>query len=74
VAESARAHSLRYDPYRYLSRGFARAVATGRLHPWCEFCYYARPRQGCRRRLDPRAAWSSGDCPFYLEVDEDDGG
>lgn len=60
----------RYDPYAYLPPAFARAVARGVLHVWCEFCLHARPRRGCGLALDAAAAWRAGECPGYREAGE----
>jgi hypothetical protein len=57
-----------YNPYRYLSRGFARAVAAGKLHLYCEFCVHAGP-SGCKAGEDP-ACWAQRECPAYLEAEE----
>lgn len=60
----------RYDPYRYLPWPFARAVAAGILHLWCEFCLHAHPRRGCGAGEDPASAWAGRECPGYREATE----
>jgi len=56
------------DPYLYLPKKFAEAVARGLLHVYCEFCAN-RSGRGCAAGVaDPAAAWRGGECPRYAEA------